>query len=148
MKKTNTWPLDGTHLRSLTNKLEFYNFVSLLIALWRLLTKISLFKAWGSELLMATKSTFLKLECPQATWTFIVYICDGWYGKNWQKKSEKQFSHQIFQNSQLSSGCHCLVSGKSGQLQQLGTREFPGELANNGWSVYPLSARLLCLNLE
>ena len=42
---------------------------------------------------MATKSTFFKLECSQATWTFIVYKSDGWYEKNWQKQSAKQYLH-------------------------------------------------------
>ena len=42
---------------------------------------------WRPDLWMATKSTVLKLECSQATWTFIVYIFDGWYEKNWQNKA-------------------------------------------------------------
>jgi hypothetical protein len=44
---------------------------------------------------MVTKSTYLNLECSQATLTFIVYIFDGWYDKIWPKQSAKQFSQGV-----------------------------------------------------
>ena len=67
MKKTNTWQL---HIR------DSFLIIDKQIECYRFLLKIGHLniQAWGSELWMATKSTFLKIQCSQAARTLFWWV--------------------------------------------------------------------------
>ncbi len=55
------------------------------------------FRARGPKLPMATKSRILKLECSQATWTFIDHTSNGRSKEISQKQSTLRLLQKLFQ---------------------------------------------------
>ena len=87
---------------------------------------------------MASKSTFSKLECSQATYTFIVYIIDGWYEKNWQKQSAKQFSHGILSLVLFNSISYLLWLSSNNQSKKAKGNGFCKTYVVRKMSTFPL----------